>query len=120
MKQQFTAAEPKASSTWERLEDFVRQAVAHDGGQALQEGRACHGTDLENLAGGRVHISATQGSRVAAGRACRCAVSRRRAAENEHVTEDCRLSVRAQAFPCPGAPEGVKKPYALPKLGARE
>jgi hypothetical protein len=67
MKQQFTAAEPKASSTWERLEDFVRQAVAHHGGQALQEGRACHGTDLEDLAGGGVNIPATQRSRVAAG-----------------------------------------------------
>ena len=61
-------------------------------------------------------VEAALRSGVAAGRVCWGAVCRWRAAGNEYPAKESCLAPVDKMFPCPGEPEGVKRPYALPKL----
>lgn len=62
-------------------------------------------------------VEAALRSEVAAGRVCWGTVCGWQAAGNKCPAEEsCLAPVNKRLFPCPGEPEGVKRPYALPKL----
>jgi ABC-type Fe3+-hydroxamate transport system substrate-binding protein len=72
--------------------------------------------ELITQARGRVNLPATQRSRVAAGRVCRCAVCGRGAAHTAPAATACGLIPEGECSSCAWRDGGVKRPYALPQL----